>query len=147
MSPEGKPLKVTKQKDGQEDQGLLLISPEDDSPNGTFTDEDAEMIFMVYPRRVGKKAALQKIHSALVILHKRGIEDPVEWLHDKTLEFATSPKGQAGQFCPHPSTWFNQGRYDDDPREWSRLDSYAKATPRSMDEQRRAIVARAEGRA
>jgi hypothetical protein len=32
-------------------------------------------------------------------------------------QFAKSDKA-AGEFCPHPTTWLNQGRYDDDQATW-----------------------------
>ena len=31
---------------------------------------------------------------------------------------AASPAGQRGEYTPHPSTWFHQDRYFDDPAEW-----------------------------
>ncbi len=40
-----------------------------------------------------------------------------------TQRFARSPVGSSGEFCPYPSKWLNEGRYDDDPAAWNRSDS------------------------
>jgi len=45
---------------------------------------------------------------------------PFDWLLGRVKAFATSPAGQAGKFTPHPATWFNGGRYEDDDAEWAR---------------------------
>lgn len=71
----------------------------------------AEDIYQAYPRHVGKQAALKSIRKAMQD------HDP-EWLLARVRLFASSPKGQAGRYCPYPATWFNQGRFDDDDREW-----------------------------
>lgn len=73
----------------------------------------AETIYAEYPRKVGRQAALKAIRRAM------RDHDP-EWLLARVRLFAASPDGQAGQYTPHPATWFNAGRYDDDDREWFR---------------------------
>src|SRR6476620_8160014 len=40
---------------------------------------------------------------------------------ERTLAFARSPAGNRGNLTPHPATWFNQGRYDDNPTEWEQI--------------------------
>jgi hypothetical protein len=42
-------------------------------------------------------------------------------LVERMQAFSASPKALS-RFCPHPSTWLNEGRYDDDPRTWLRGD-------------------------
>lgn len=77
----------------------------------------------IYPRRVGKKAAQLKWKSAIkLIAADKGIEDEAaaEWLLDRTRSFAASDAGKAGIYCPHPTTWLNQGRYDDADEVWDR---------------------------
>ena len=45
---------------------------------------------------------------------------PPDVLLAKVREYAASPavKSTPIEFIPHPATWFNAGRYDDDPAEW-----------------------------
>jgi hypothetical protein len=62
-----------------------------------------------YPRRTAKRAA----QTAYVAAVKRGAE-PAEIL-TATRRFATATRGTEPRFIPHPATWLNQGRYDDDP--------------------------------
>jgi hypothetical protein len=42
----------------------------------------------------------------------------LEYLHGRVQAFARSPAGQAGDYTPHPASWFNAQRYLDDEREW-----------------------------
>ena len=71
----------------------------------------AEIIYQVYPKHVGKKAALKAITKALK-------EVSFETLLEKTEEYTVSIEGKDKEFIPHPATWFNQGRWEDDPTEW-----------------------------
>lgn len=83
----------------------------------------SELIYQAYPRHVGKAKALLAIGKALALIEARnGVPDAAAWLLERVQAFAKSPSGHAGQFTPHPATWFNQARYDDDPAEWSRND-------------------------
>jgi hypothetical protein len=70
-------------------------------------------IYRAYPRQVGRGAALKAIARAL---HTH----PPDVLLAKVREFAASPlvKSSPAEYVPHPATWFNAGRYDDDPAEW-----------------------------
>lgn len=75
------------------------------------------------PNKVGKQAAAKAYRNALRAIRNRppaegdGGEDPHGFLLARMLAFAQSPKAR-GQFCPHPATWLNEGRYDDDPETW-----------------------------
>lgn len=75
----------------------------------------AQRIWEAYPRKVGKLAAMRAINRALAKSGHHG-----EYLLDKVKEFAASPAGKKGSFTPHCSSWFNAGKYDDDPSEWHR---------------------------
>jgi hypothetical protein len=83
-----------------------------------------EDVYREYPRKVGKRAALASISKAVTrvisgeysnVLDSHGA---LEILLGRTKQFAVSSAGQAGEFTPHPSTWFNQSRYLDDDKEW-----------------------------
>jgi len=88
--------------------------------------DQVEAIYSAYPRKVGKKHALKKITEALISLHDETGDQNFAYLLDKTRKFAQSPAGKKGEFTPHPSTWYHQGRYMDDPNEWYRVDTEQK---------------------
>jgi hypothetical protein len=84
--------------------------------------EGAEEIYALYPKKVGRDEALKAITGALK-------KHPKEYLLDKTNQFRVAVEGwpttyrhfqDGGDRCPHPATWFNQGRFQDDPKEWRR---------------------------
>ena len=51
----------------------------------------------------------------------RNESDPHGYLLGKMQAFAASPIGRGDkQYIPHPATWLNNGRYDDDPATWVR---------------------------
>lgn len=87
-------------------------------------------IYEAYPRKVGRRAALKAIELAIKEVAKGLLSarmaacvDPEAYLLAKTKAFAEAFSKwpvQEQHFCPHPSTWFNQGRYDDDPQQWIR---------------------------
>ena len=76
------------------------------SPGGR--ERDFEIFWQAYPRKVGKKAACraylrtatppERILQAL----ERQRADP-QWQREQ------------GRFIPHPATWLNQGRWEDEP--------------------------------
>ena len=65
-----------------------------------------ERFWKIYPRRVGKSAALKAFEKALVI------EDP-EVIISRLTAWAERPLPEM-RFIPHPATWLNQGRWQDD---------------------------------
>lgn len=82
-------------------------------------------IFQSYPRRVGKPAAIRAIRRAMK-------KTTPETLLAATRSFAAAWQGATAEelrFCPHPSTWFNQERFNDDPSTWSRPQPAAQSTP------------------
>jgi hypothetical protein len=91
------------------------IDKDKDTPGKGSGENQAEEIYQAYPLKVGKPAALKAIQRALT-------KEPFEALLAKTLRFAAA-KGTDLAYCPHPSTWFNQDRYNDDPATWIRNES------------------------
>ena len=88
--------------------------------------DEVEAIYSAYPRKVGKKAALRKIQEALTSLYAERGDANFSFLIERTRMFAKSPAGKKGEFTPHPSTWYHQGRYLDDPNEWHRVETEQK---------------------
>jgi predicted transcriptional regulator len=82
-----------------------------------------ERFWPAVSRKVGKQDARRAFAKARALLSSERGMTPAQArdrLVDRMTAFAKTPKGQAGEFCPHPSTWLNKGRYDDDPSEWER---------------------------
>lgn len=71
-----------------------------------------EEFWRAYPRRVGKLMARKAYDRArLSITHAVLLEAVAQ---QKTWAQWTR---DAGQYIPHPATWLNQGRWDDEPPE------------------------------
>lgn len=91
------------------------------SPNRSrWTKEDLLRVYEAYPRKVARPKALESIRKALDLIAKTTPDnpDPVGWLVGLTERFAKSAAGRSGKYTPHPTTWFNQERYIDDPATW-----------------------------
>lgn len=82
----------------------------------TSTAHQAEIIYEAYPRKVARPAAIQAIRRALQA-------KSFDWLLGQVERYAEAVEGQSKKFVPHPATWFNQARYDDDPKEWAQSDT------------------------
>jgi hypothetical protein len=79
-----------------------------------------EEIYLAYPRKIAKAAALKAIRIAVKRMQERDAnEDAYTFLLERTRLFAASADGNKGRFTPHPATWFNQERYLDDEQEWN----------------------------
>lgn len=87
-----------------------------------------EAIYQAYPRKEGKRTALERIRFAVKRLVKgekphsqMTREEALKFLWKKTAIYAKSPAGsQVDQTkIPHPATWFNQSRYLDDQQMWN----------------------------
>lgn len=85
------------------------------SPNGEVTTSRAAALeafgrfYAAYPRKVGPKAAEKAWLKAI----KDGAD--MEKLISAAQRFARSRSGRDQQYTPHPATWLNQGRWDDEP--------------------------------
>jgi len=80
-------------------------------------------IFTAYPRKVAREKAYKAIAAALARIGKR--EDDRRrgsWsarrCYAKARNRAIQNDPEEKKYTPHPATWFNGGRYDDDPGEW-----------------------------
>lgn len=101
----------------------LLSGDDKATPRRDSARDIAEQVYQAYPRKVGKEAALIAIGKAL---RKMNAGE----LTAKTAQFAEAVNSwpvsyrfttDGRDLCPLPATWFNQGRYADDPKEWRRF--------------------------
>jgi hypothetical protein len=103
------PLKETHKQTSEDD-----VEDEDNPSGGESKGEPSqeELIYSKYPRKVGKPVALRAIKCALVKVK-------FEILIQKTERYAKAVDG-TGTLIPHPATFFNQERYNDDESTWRR---------------------------
>lgn len=84
----------------------------------------ADDVYRAYPRKEARKDAVKAIDRAA-----RETPGGMAYLLDRATVYAAcvarwTPDER--KYIPHPATWFNQGRYDDNPALWERESS---ATP------------------
>jgi hypothetical protein len=88
--------------------------------------EEIEAIYKAYPKHVGRRAALASIERALGRIRKADPggyrQQATGWLLSRTQEYAASRNGSDAQFTPHPATWFNQDRFEDEPEQRAETD-------------------------
>lgn len=90
--------------------------------------KDFERFWEAYPKHKGKAPALKAWKK---VIKTRTASSIIE----AAVIFATSDDGQAGKFCPHASTWLNEGRFDDDPKDWNHTNGKSKPSAgKSYDE-------------
>ncbi len=97
-----------------------------------------------YPRKVAKAEASKAIAKAIAIVAKRGTagtpadeEAAAQWLGTRVDLYARSAHGRQPDKSkiPYPATWFNSGRFDDDPAEWDFVVGAGKgATSREFEQ-------------
>ena len=100
-----------------------LLSPQSDSSltrekskkhlnnSGHELVQQAEEIYKIYPKKVGKPSAIQAIKKAIN-------KDGFKHVFEKTKLYAKEYNGES-RYIAYPSKFFNQERYNDDPSEWS----------------------------
>ena len=71
------------------------------------SENEIETIYQAYPRKIAKIDGLKAIERAL-----RKIDAPS--LLASTQSYARSCTGKDPQYIPHPATWFNAGRWEDE---------------------------------
>lgn len=77
---------------------------------------DCHRLYAAYPRKVGKAAALKAIAKALKSAPLEKVEAAVNRFKFSTDRWKRTDR----EFIPHPATWFNEARWEDDPSEWER---------------------------
>lgn len=77
-----------------------------------------------YPRKVAKKKAATAYQHAVKAIkqeHTCSADEAYQRLLTAVQAFQASDNGEGDrQFVPYPTTFLNQGRYDDDPSVWKR---------------------------
>lgn len=99
--------------------GALLRQTEASSEIPVGNKATPEAIYALYPRKVGRDAAIKAIAKAAVRLKE---PDPLAYLLERTKLYSTAVAmwpADRRQFIPHAATWYNQGRYADDSKEWT----------------------------
>ena len=86
--------------------------PASDKSNGFITPALFDEFWQIYPRKVDKGKA-KTIWNRLCNRKK----DCPQWdtLRTALIEQKKSERWQEAKFTPHPSTWLNQSRWEDDP--------------------------------
>lgn len=103
--------------------GISVKGISNKESEGGVGEENFAAWWSTVPNKIGKQAAAKAYRTAVKAIRNRpaleggGGDDPHGFLLARMLAFAQSPKARS-QFCPHPSTWLNEGRYDDDPETW-----------------------------
>ena len=109
---------------GTDDAASIDVSAQPKRPRGTLLAEKYEEIYREYPRHVGKQAALKAIGRVVSLTAKTPDKrtERAEYLLARVREYAASEYVRTcpPEFIPHPATWFNGGRYEDDRDEWAR---------------------------
>jgi hypothetical protein len=89
------------------------------------SDSEIDAIWAAYPRKVGKPAAIPKIRAAI---NEVGFDSLLLIVN----QYAETRIGEPEKFTPHPATWFNQKRYNDDPSTWANGNFGAPTKTRRM---------------
>lgn len=75
------------------------------------TEKNAAALYLAYPKHVAKAAAVKAIRIALA-------KETFDRLMEAVTAYAESRVGQDKTFTPHPASWFNQERWEDDRSTW-----------------------------
>ena len=114
---------------------------EEDSKKKKDYSEEFELFWKVYPKKIGKRKAEEawkklKPPLQICIQQLEAMKKSEDWLKD------------SGQFIPHPTTWLNGGRWDDekpkeDTRQVGKLPTYkTDDKPLTAKEQAETDIAR-----
>jgi uncharacterized protein YdaU (DUF1376 family) len=107
-----KPVKVMRTQCERNANAMLTHKPINSLTNNLIhtVDNDFDVFWKEYPKKVGKDSARKawdKTKPNLDVVIKA-----LEWQKQSDQWFKSN-----GQFIPNPSTWLNQGRWEDEPPE------------------------------
>jgi hypothetical protein len=104
------PLQGSQDKDKDKDTDKELFTKSNTKKKKEAI-SDCEQIYKLYPKKVAKDDAMKAISKALRKASK-------ETLIEAVTAYAEARQGQDAKFTPHPASWFNQGRWEDDRSTW-----------------------------
>lgn len=103
-------------------------------------DPQVESLYKTYPRKVGKVAAIKAIQRALK-------SHSYDFLIEATAAYAQAvaqwDETKLG-YVPHPATWFNGQRFNDDRVEWTRNQKKLNLDPIALEKTLRGIEGQIE---
>jgi len=114
LKPLQSPLQGAQDKDKDKDKDKDLITKSNIKKK--YSSKDAEEIYQLYPKKVAKDDAIKAISKALARVSKGTLTEAVT-------AYAKARIGQDPKFTPHPATWFNKARWEDDRTTWKDADS------------------------
>lgn len=82
-------------------------------------DPDFAAFWAAYPKRAGKGDAREAFAKAVKLLRGRGQAEPGAMLIQRAKAFGDAQQGADPKFIPHPASWLNKERWDDDPQTWA----------------------------
>jgi len=91
---------------------------------------DFNAFWMLYPRKVAKQAAFKAFEKACKLHDASDVLAGVQRL-------ARDPNKPSKQFLPHPATWLNEGRWEDEPYPERELTAEEKQARAAEDNARR----------
>ncbi len=103
--------------------GPAVVAPSANGKKGNDYSPAFETWWLVYPVKVKKWAtykAWMQARDGLALHPGCSRPEAVARLQNAVEAFSASVVGRSDR-CPHPTTWLNQGRYDDDRSEWDRV--------------------------
>ena len=83
---------------------------------GPDSERHTEKIYQAYPRKVAKQKGLDSINRALTIVEPEALLERVQAYAAAVAKWPDKDR----KFIPHPATWFNGRRWEDDPETWIR---------------------------
>lgn len=90
---------------------------------------EAASIYEAYPRKIGKTSALKAIEKALA---STSVETLMEAVNAYAAAVSSWPERDKA-FIPHPATWFNAGRWEDDRASWVKTNGKPTTLTRVFD--------------
>lgn len=107
-----KPSKRECTSTNTENSGTLSRETEIQKSSAERIAQIAEQVYRLYPKKVARPKALVSIIKQIRAFGS-------EKLLKATALFAEAWASKRDlQYCPHPTTWFNQERFNDDPSTW-----------------------------
>ena len=100
--------------------------------------QQAERVYAAYPRKAargsGVRASARAIHVIALRSFGGDTAQAASWLVGRVAAYAGSGlvASSEARYIPYPSTWMNQGRYDDPPEAWAAVDARANGKPRAL---------------